>query len=104
MLLDSELASLVVYFVIYFRFYFKFYFEIYFGWYELVVLETEVLRSLLLLQLVGEVSRVLLLFVFNPATNQDYKSFSFKSNGINHVLRGASLVLGVNFQQEDYSN
>ena len=43
-LLDLELASLVTYFVFYFEFYYENDFVVYFGWYELVVLETVVLR------------------------------------------------------------
>ena len=72
-MLDFELVSFVIYFMVYFVFYFVFYF----GWHELVVLDAEVLTSLLLLQLVGEVPRVLLLFCYNPATNfQVFKSSS----------------------------
>ena len=74
---------------------------VYFGWYELLVLETVVLRRFLYLQLVCEVSRVILLIVAIQLQIKTASLFSYKSSGFNQFLRGASLVLGVYFQQED---
>ena len=88
-LLDLELASLVTYFVFYFEFYCEDDFVVYFGWYELVVLETVVLRSFLTFQLVGEVSRVLLFIVAIQLQIKTASLFSYKSSGFNQFLRGS---------------
>ena len=61
--LDLDLTSLGIYFVFYFELQYENDFVVYFGWYELLVLETVVLRRFFNFQLVCEVSRVILLIV-----------------------------------------